>query len=81
MVVEDIKNLVKGSAELQCVKSGGICQYVINSCDGSKYLLDIDVSDKKDVGETCEFSIKYDKALFLMRWIRKSNENDTLIKL
>lgn len=81
MVVSDIKNLVKGSASLINVKAGGICQYLIKSVDGSEYLLDIDVSDKHDVGDTCEFAIEYDKALFLMRWIRRANENDSLIRL
>ena len=51
MVVSDIKNLVKGSASLINVKAGGICQYLIKSVDGSEYLLDIDVSDKHDVGD------------------------------
>lgn len=81
MVVSDIKDLVKGSAYLMNVRAGGICQYIIKSVDGSEYLLDIDVSDKHDVGDTCEFAVEYDKALFLMRWIRRANDNDTLVKL
>lgn len=81
MVVKDIKDIVKGSASLTSVKAGGICQYLLKSSDGSEYLLDIDVSDKKDVGESCEFEVEYEKALFLMRWIRRANEEDTLVKL
>ena len=42
---------------------------------------EIDLSDKRDVGETATFLAHYDKAITLMRWIRKAIENDTLIKI
>ena len=72
MVVQDIKPIVKGIAKLQYIMAGGI--------DGNKYQLEIDLSDKHDVGETAAFK-PTEKGVLLMRWIRRANENDTLIKI
>ena len=80
MVVQDIKPLVKGIAQLQYVMSGGIAVYHIISTDEKKYQLEIDLSDKHDVGETAAFK-PTEKGLLLMRWIRKANENDTFIEI
>lgn len=80
MVVNDIKPLVKGIAQLQYIMSGGIAVYHITAVDDKKYQLEIDLSDKHDVGETAAFH-PTEKALLLMRWIRKANENDTLIEI
>jgi hypothetical protein len=80
MVVNDIKPLVKGIAQLQYIMAGGIAVYHIIAVDETKYQLEIDLSDKHDVGETAAFK-PTEKALLLMRWIRKANENDTLIKV
>lgn len=80
MVIEDIKPLVKGIAELQGVMAGGIAIYKIIATDGHEYQLDIDVSNKQDVGETATFN-RNEKGVFLMRWIRKANKTDNLIKL
>ena len=80
MVVQDIKPLVKGIAQIQSVQSGGIVVYKIVATDDSEYLLEIDLSNKADVGATATFNAT-EKALLLMRWIRKANENDTLIKI
>ena len=80
MIVEDLKPLVKGIAQLQYVMSGGIVVYHILSTDDRKFQLEIDLSDKRDVGETAAFH-PTEKALLLMRWIRKANENDTLIEI
>jgi hypothetical protein len=80
MVVNDIKPIVKGVAELQYIMGGGIAIYHITSIDGKKYQLEIDFSDKHDVGETAAFH-PTEKALLLMRWIRKANENETLIEI
>ena len=80
MVVNDIKPLVKGTAELQYIMAGGIAVYHIMSVDDRKFQLEIDLSDKHDVGETAAFK-PVEKALILMRWIRKSNENDSLIEI
>ena len=78
MIVKDIKPLVKGIAQLQYVMGGGIAVYHILSTDDRKFQLEINLSDKQDVGETAAFH-PTEKALLLMRWIRKANENDTLI--
>lgn len=80
MIIEDIKPLVKGTSELQGVMAGGIAIYKIIATDGHEYQLDIDVSNKQDVGETAIFN-RNEKPLLLMRWIRKANTADTLIKL
>lgn len=80
MIVEDIKPLIKGIAQLQYIMAGGIAVYHIIDVDGNKYQLEIDLSDKKDVGETAAFK-PTEKGLLFMRWIRKANENDTLIKI
>ena len=80
MVVQDIKSIVKGTANLQYIMSGGITVYHLNAVDGHVYQIEIDLSDKHDVGETAAFK-PTEKALLLMRWIRKANENDTLIKI
>lgn len=80
MIVQDIKPIVKGIAQLQYIMSGGIAVYHITSTDDKKYQLEIDLSDKHDVGETAAFK-PVEKAILLMRWIRKTNENDTLIEI
>lgn len=78
MIKHDLKTIVKGRADLDCVKSGGIAVYIITVEDGTKYTLDIDLSDKHDVGETATFMVHYDKALILMRWIRRAIDNEEL---
>ena len=80
MIVQDIKPWVKGDAVLQYIMSGGIAVYHVQSVDGKRYQLEIDMCDRHDVGETAAFK-PVEKALLLMRWIRRSNENDTLIEL
>jgi hypothetical protein len=80
MIVEDLKPLVKGIAQLQYIMGGGIAVYHILSTDNRKFQLEIDLSDKHDVGESAAFH-PTEKALLLMRWIRKANENDSLIEI
>jgi hypothetical protein len=80
MVVQDIKPLVKGIAQLQYIMSGGIAIYHILSIDNKKYQMEIDLSNKNDVGETAAFK-PTEKAILFMRWIRKANDNDTLIEI
>ena len=80
MIVEDIKPLVKGIAQLQYIMAGGIAVYHITSVDGNRYQIEIDLSDKKDDGATAAFK-PTEKGLLLMRWIRRANDNDTLIKI
>lgn len=77
----NLKSLVKGTVDLICVNSGGIAVYKVTSDDNHEYQIEIDLSDKHDVGETAAFLPHYDRALILMRWIRRSIENDTIIKL
>ena len=80
MTVQDIKPLVKGMAQLQYVLAGGIAVYKIAATDGTEYQLEIDTSNKIDVGESASFNAT-EKALLLMRWIRKANDDETLIKI
>ena len=81
MIKHDLKAIVKGRADLDCVKSGGIAVYHITVEDGTIYSLDIDLSDKHDVGETATFMSHYDKSVILMRWIRRAYEHDELYKI
>lgn len=80
MIVQDIKPLVKGTAEMQYVMAGGVAVYKIIATDGTEYQLEIDISNKSDVGETASFNVT-EKALLLMRWIKKANDNNTLFKI
>ena len=77
----DLKTIVKGRADLNCVKSGGIAVYYITVEDGTVYSLDIDLSDKHDVGETATFMAHYDKSIILMRWIRRAIEKEELYQV
>lgn len=81
MISHDLKTIVKGFADLDSVKSGGIAVYHITVEDGTIYSLDIDLSDKHDVGETATFMCHYDKSVILMRWIRRAIENEELYHL
>lgn len=80
MIVNDIKPLVKGIAQLQYIMAGGIAVYHIIAVDGKKYQLEINLSNKNDVGETAAFK-PTEKGLLLMRWIRRANEQDELIEI
>ena len=80
MVVQDIKPIVKGMAQLQYIMAGGIAVYHIIAVDGKKYQLEINLSNKQDVGETAAFK-PTEKGLLLMRWIRRANEQDELIEI
>ena len=79
--METLKEIVKGSARLSCIKSGGVAEYIITSINNKKYMVEIDLSDKKDCGESATFMPEYDKAIVLMRWIRKAIEKNELIEL
>lgn len=81
MVVEDIKSIVKGKATLAYATAGGFIVYEIESIDGELYSLTIDMKDSNDVGSNSRFLPVYEKAITLMRWIRRANDNDTLVKL
>ena len=79
--METLKEIVKGSARLDCVKSGGIAEYIITSENKKKYMLEIDLSDKHDCGNSATFMPVYERAITLMRWIRRAMENNDLIEL
>jgi hypothetical protein len=76
-----LKEIVQGTADLSCVLSGGIAVYILTDINGKKYQIEIDLSDRHDVGETATFALHYDKAIYLMRWIRRAMEHDKLIAL
>ena len=79
--METLTQIVKGTAQLDCVRTGGVAEYIITSCNGKKYLVEIDLSDKVDCGESASFKPYYEKAIILMRWIRRAMENGDLIDL
>jgi hypothetical protein len=74
----ELKAIVQGSADLSHMIAGGIAVYILTDTYGNKYELHIDLSDKHDVGDSASFEIHYDKAMLLMRWIRRAIENNTL---
>ena len=79
--METLTQIVKGTAQLDCIRTGGVAEYVITSCNGKKYLVEIDLSDKVDCGESASFKPYYEKAIILMRWIRRAMEKGDLIDL
>ena len=54
--------------------------YVIHVED-TDYMLEIDLSDKHDVGASASFMAHYDKSIILMRWIRRAIEGGTLFEV
>ena len=79
--METLKELVKGTATMDCVRTGGIAEYIITSCNGKKYMLEINLADKVDCGESASFKPFYERAIILMRWIRRAMENGDLVDL
>jgi hypothetical protein len=79
--METLTQIVKGTAQLDCIRTGGVAEYIITSCNGKKYLVEIDLSDKVDCGESASFKPYYEKAIILMRWIRLAMEKGDLIEL
>ena len=43
----DLKTIVKGTADIDCIKAGGIVVYHIKVEDGTIYLLEIDLSNRQ----------------------------------
>ena len=74
-------DIVKGTADLSCVRAGGIAVYDLRDVNGNLYQIEIDLSNKDDVGNTCTFLLHYDKPIYLMRWIRRAIDKKTIIKL
>ena len=79
--MEALKDIVKGTATMDCVRSGGIAEYIITSCNGKRYMLEIDLSNRVDCGDSATFKVNYDKAIILMRWIRRAMEKGNLMEL
>lgn len=79
--METLKDIVKGTARMDCVRSGGIAEYIITSCNGKRYMLEIDLSNRVDCGDSATFNVNYDKAIILMRWIRRAMEKGNLMEL
>ena len=79
--METLKDIVKGTATMDCVRSGGIAEYIITSCNGKRYMLEIDLSNRVDCGDSATFNVNYDKAIILMRWIRRAMEKGNLMEL
>lgn len=77
MVVESIKPLIKGTAKVSHI-IGGVVWYICTADDGRMYQFPVDMNNKEDIGENATFLGEYDKPIYLMRWIRRANENDTL---
>jgi hypothetical protein len=79
--METLKEIVKGSATLENIRSGGVAEYIITSVNNHKYMVEIDLSDKVDCGESASFKPFYEKAIILMRWIRRAMDNGELMEL
>lgn len=74
-------DIVKGTADLSCVRAGGIAVYDLRDVNGDLYQIEIDLSNKDYVGDTCTFLLHYDNPIYLIRWIRRAIDNKTIIKL
>ena len=81
MIAHDLKTIVKGRADLDCIRSGGVATYHITVADGSVYTLDIDMTDRADVGATASFMAHYDRSVILMRWIRRAYDRGELYRI
>ena len=79
--METLTQIVKGTAKLDCIRTGGIAEYIITSCNGKRYLVEIDLSNKVDCGESASFMPYYEKAIILMRWIRRAMDKGNLMAL
>ena len=80
-MVETLTQIVKGNARLDCIRTGGVAEYIITSENGKRYMVEIDLSDKVDCGESAIFKPYYEKAIILMRWIRRAMEKGDLMIL
>lgn len=73
-IVSDRERMAKFSHAIS-----GVLYYKVTTDDGSIFMFPIDMNDKEDVG-TATFDSEI-KAITLMRYIRKSIENNSLFKL
>jgi hypothetical protein len=74
----NLTELIKGNVVKFNHANEGILYYNIEF-KGSVYQFPIDMNDKEDVG-TGVFHFT-EKAIFLMRWIRRAIENESLIQI
>ena len=73
-IKEIVKDTIANFSHAIC----GVLYYTTETTDGT-YMFSIDMNDKDDVGTTT-FSSQY-KTITLMRYVRKSIENGTLVKI
>ena len=74
----NIKNIVKNNTAIFEYAIAGVLYYKIET-EEYKYLFSIDMNDTADVG-SATFNAT-EKAITLMRWIRKCIKNDTFVEI
>lgn len=76
MTVDNLTPLLNGYAKLRCVIENKVAEYKIIATDGHEYLIDIDISDKKEIKlEKCI------KCEYISDLLRKINQNNDFIKI
>ena len=76
MTVDNLTPLLNGYAKLRCVIENKVAEYKIIATDGHEYLMDIDISDKKDIiPEKCI------KCEYISDLLNKTNQNNDFIKI
>lgn len=73
-----LKEIVKNNIAKFSHACSGVLYYTVE-CENGIYQFPVDMNNKEDVGTTT-FVNEY-KAITLMRYIRKSMENETLFKI
>ena len=76
MTVDNLTPLINGYAKLRCVIENKIAEYKIIATDGHEYLIDIDISDKKEIKPQ-----KCIKCEYINDLLRKINQNNDFIKI
>lgn len=74
----NLKDLIKDNVARFSHASEGILFYNIGF-EGSTYQFSIDMNNSEDVGVGVFNS--EERAIFLMRWIRRAMESDTFVKI
>lgn len=76
MTVDNLTPLLNGYAKLRCVIENKVAEYKIIATDEHEYLIDIDISDKKDLNlEKCI------KCEYISDLLKKTNQNNDFIKI
>ena len=76
MTVDNLTPLLNGYAILRCVIENKVAEYKIIATDGHEYLMDIDISGKKDL--KLEKRIKCE---YISNLLKKTNQNNDFIKI